>query len=60
MRTIIDVPKTEIDRLDQIKDTEKVSRNVLINRAINMLLATYETEEVDAFALWQPGSEESA
>lgn len=58
MRTIIDVPEADIERLDQIKDAENVSRNILINRAIQLLLANYPAEPVDAFGLWQSSAQD--
>lgn len=59
MRTIVDIPESQLAPLDAIASKEKVSRAELVRRAVAMLLEsmTKETPQKsscdDAFGLWK-------
>ncbi len=53
MRTIIDIPDTQIDLLSNLVEQENISRAELIRRAISEYLARYQVKQTDAFGLWK-------
>lgn len=54
MRTIIDIPDTQLELLNSFAIQEKISRAELIRRAVADYLQRYATAaEDDAFGVWQ-------
>lgn len=59
MRTIIDIPDTQLERLDVFAVQEKISRAELIRRAVADYLQRYATVAEDAaFGLWKQRGED--
>jgi metal-responsive CopG/Arc/MetJ family transcriptional regulator len=59
MRTIIDIPDTQLDLLNIFAIQEKISRAELIRRAVADYLQRYATvAKDDAFGLWQQRGED--
>lgn len=54
MRTIIDLPDTDVRRLDALAQHEHCSRAALIRRAVEAFLARRGTggQDDEAFGLW--------
>jgi metal-responsive CopG/Arc/MetJ family transcriptional regulator len=53
MRTVIDIPETQIKFLTAISKSEKTSRAEIVRRAIALYLETKKLKKADAFALWK-------
>lgn len=59
MRTIIDIPDTQLDLLNIFAIQEKISRAELIRRAVADYLQRHATvAKDDAFGLWQRRNED--
>ena len=53
MRTLIDIPEDQVERLSEMAAIEKVSRAALVRRAIAELIGTRRAaQSVEAFGLW--------
>jgi metal-responsive CopG/Arc/MetJ family transcriptional regulator len=56
MRTIVDLPKEQIDALDRLRKSERVSRTALIRRAIEAYLHAHERptlQKLPGFGAWK-------
>jgi hypothetical protein len=53
MRTIIDIPNEQLQRLTELCRREDVSRAEAVRRAIALLLETSTSHHGDAFGLWK-------
>lgn len=53
MRTIVDIPKQDIQRLDALCDREHISRAEAIRRAVADYLKVHQGDADAAFGLWQ-------
>lgn len=54
MRTLVDIPTSQLNALTEISKREKLSRAALIRKAIELLLAQQQlTTQHEAFALLQ-------
>ena len=59
MRTIIDIPDTQLDLLNNFAIQEKISRAELIRRAVaDYLQRCAAAPDDDAFGMWQQRSED--
>ena len=53
MRTLVDIPQTQIKALDQLASQKKLSRAALIRKAVDNLLDDQnKLSSADAFGLW--------
>lgn len=53
MRTLVDIPKSQIEALDQLASLKKLSRAALIRKAVNNLLDDQnKISGAEAFGLW--------
>ena len=52
MRTLIDIPDDDLDRLDSLGRDEKRSRASMVREAIAEYLVHHETASDSAFGLW--------
>ena len=53
MRTIIEIPEKQLERMKPVLQSEGISRAELIRRAISEYLKHYQqTDEFSAFGLW--------
>ncbi|WP_293858877.1 CopG family transcriptional regulator [uncultured Alsobacter sp.] len=56
MRTLIDVPEHDLDRLAELASKRKTSRAALVREAIQQfLMAQRPLRDDDAFGLWKTG-----
>jgi len=54
MRTIVDLPEPQIERLREMSDRQGLSRAELVRRAVADYLARHQGEGCEeAFGLWQ-------
>jgi metal-responsive CopG/Arc/MetJ family transcriptional regulator len=54
MRTIIDLPKEQLQRLSSLCEKEKISRAEAIRRAVNKLMAETSFDSLEsAFGIWK-------
>ena len=53
MRTIIDIPETDIERLADLCKEQGISRAEAIRRAVRLYLEGHRSHEDDAFGLWK-------
>ncbi len=53
MRTLVDIPDTQIHDLTAICQAEKLSRAEAIRQAIALYVEKHKPGTVDAFGLWQ-------
>jgi hypothetical protein len=53
MRTLGDIPDTQIEDLMRISKAEKVSRAEIIRRAIAIFIEMKKPDTVKAFGLWK-------
>lgn len=56
MRTIVDIPDTQVKTLDQLSQRKKVSRAEIIRQALSLYIATYSNSKKSyklAFGLWK-------
>lgn len=58
MRTIVDLPETQISRLAELVEQENVSRAELIRRAISEYLQHHKPNDDRAFGLWSSRKED--
>ncbi len=59
MRTIIDIPDTQLELLNSFALQEKISRAELIRRAVaDYLQRCVAVPDDDAFGVWQPRGED--
>jgi metal-responsive CopG/Arc/MetJ family transcriptional regulator len=52
MRTLIDIPDDDLDRLDSLSRHENRSRASMVREAITEYLTHHETASESAFGLW--------
>jgi metal-responsive CopG/Arc/MetJ family transcriptional regulator len=52
MRTLIDIPENELERLDSIAREARRSRASMVREAIVEYLTNHETSSDSAFGLW--------
>lgn len=52
MRTIIDIPKADLNRLDRIAKQSRVSRAEVVRRAVSDFARRHETPP-DVFGIWR-------
>ena len=52
MRTLIDIPNNELERLDSLAREEHRSRASMVREAIAEYLVNHETSSDSAFGLW--------
>lgn len=52
MRTLIDIPDDELQRLDAIGENEQRSRASVVREAIAEYLVNHEASDESAFGLW--------
>jgi metal-responsive CopG/Arc/MetJ family transcriptional regulator len=53
MRTIVDLPHRQLDALERISRSRKLSRAELIRRAVERYLQEQLPEREEAFGLWK-------
>ena len=53
MRTLVDLPEGELERLNVLSRTRKVSRAELIRQAVSGFLAQNKAGLEDSFGLWR-------
>ena len=53
MRTIIDLPDRQVDALDRISQSRKLSRAELIRQAVDRYLQGHLPGREEAFGLWK-------
>ena len=53
MRTIIDLPDRQVDALDRISRSRKISRAALIRQAVDRYLQEHLPARDEAFGLWK-------
>lgn len=53
MRTIIDLPDRQIEALERISRSRKLSRAELIRQAVDRYLADHAPDAAAAFGLWK-------
>ena len=57
MRTLVDIPKSDLDALDRLGQSRRASRAKLIREAVSDLLARNRGSDPDeAFGLWGDSS----
>jgi metal-responsive CopG/Arc/MetJ family transcriptional regulator len=53
MRTLIDIPETELAQLNKLSRSRRVSRAELVRSAISKYLESHHADQVEqAFGLW--------
>ncbi len=61
MRTLVDIPKADIVKLDEISAREKVSRAAIIRQAVAQLIAARDKDALEAgFGAWKGLFEEDS
>jgi len=53
MRTLVDLPETELEQLNALSRSRKTSRAELIRQAVSGYLAQNRTALDDSFGLWK-------
>ncbi len=53
MRTLVDIPDRQIEELNRISQTEKVSRAEIIRQAVAAFIEMKKPDTVEAFCLWK-------
>jgi metal-responsive CopG/Arc/MetJ family transcriptional regulator len=53
MRTLVDIPDTQIEELIRISRAEKVSRAEIIRQAVAAFIEMKKPDTVEAFGLWK-------
>lgn len=53
MRTLIDIPQPDIERLDALSETRKLPRAAVVREAIAEYLAHHTHDPAQAFGLWK-------
>jgi hypothetical protein len=53
MRTLVDIPNTQIEELTRISKAEKVSRAEIIRRAVAIFIEIKKPDTVEVFGLWK-------
>lgn len=59
MRTIIEIPEQQLERMKPVLQQEGISRAELIRRAVNEYLKQYQQiEDTSAFGIWADRSKD--
>ena len=53
MRTIVDIPEADLERLSDICRTEGISRAEAVRRAVRLYLEKRAAGEKDVFGMWK-------